>query len=128
MEGTKKAFKLKTNKIQPIRYTPDFVGEGWIIEVKGMRHKDFDLRWKMLKKYFTDLGVDMKLYLPRTLKHVEICVQEIVKNARSKPNRRNKKVLLDSENQLVAPKRTTKPKVSVAKGERVSRGRGKGLL
>ena len=45
---------LKTvvkKKILPIKYTPDFVSDSFIIECKGRANESFPLRWKMFKKY-----------------------------------------------------------------------------
>ena len=36
-------------KILPIKYTPDFIGDNFIIECKGRANESFPLRWKMLK-------------------------------------------------------------------------------
>ena len=37
-------------KILPIKYTPDFIGEGFVIETKGRANESFPMRWKMFKK------------------------------------------------------------------------------
>jgi hypothetical protein len=37
-------FEYAGRKLRPITYTPDFVGNGWVIEVKGFASKDFPLR------------------------------------------------------------------------------------
>ena len=37
--------------ILPIKYTPDFIGKGFIIETKGRANESFPMRWKMFKKY-----------------------------------------------------------------------------
>lgn len=36
-------------KIQGIKYTPDFIGEGFIIETKGYANETFPMRWKLFK-------------------------------------------------------------------------------
>ena len=41
-------------KILNIKYTPDFIGEGFIIETKGRANESFPLRWKMFKKFLTE--------------------------------------------------------------------------
>ncbi len=41
-------------KILNIKYTPDFIGEGFIIETKGRANESFPLRWKMFKKLLTE--------------------------------------------------------------------------
>ena len=35
-------------KILPIKYTPDFIGKGFIIETKGRANESFPLRWNCL--------------------------------------------------------------------------------
>ena len=47
-------------KILPIKYTPDFVSDSFIIECKGRANESFPLRWKMFKKY-------LKVHLPRVI-------------------------------------------------------------
>lgn len=41
-------------KIQPIKYTPDFIGEGFIIETKGYANETFPMRWKLFKKMLAE--------------------------------------------------------------------------
>jgi hypothetical protein len=36
-------------KVLNIKYTPDFIGEDFIIETKGRANESFPLRWKMFK-------------------------------------------------------------------------------
>ena len=45
-------YKNRGNKkIQPVKYTPDFVSKDFIIECKGRANESFTMRWKMFKKY-----------------------------------------------------------------------------
>ena len=45
-------YKNRGNKkILPVRYTPDFVADAFIIECKGRANESFPMRWKMFKKY-----------------------------------------------------------------------------
>ena len=37
-------------KILPIKYTPDFIGDNFIIETKGRANESFPMRWKLFKK------------------------------------------------------------------------------
>lgn len=43
-KGKSKILKTRQNKYQNIIFSPDFVGDGWIVETKGIRRPDFDLR------------------------------------------------------------------------------------
>ena len=45
-------FKNRGNKkILPIKYTPDFVNDKFIIECKGRANESFPIRWKLFKKF-----------------------------------------------------------------------------
>ena len=35
-----------SKRILPIKYTPDFIGDDFIIETKGRANESFPLRWK----------------------------------------------------------------------------------
>ena len=51
-------YKNRGNKkIFNIKYTPDFVGKGFIIETKGRANESFPLRWKMFKKLLTTFSL-----------------------------------------------------------------------
>ena len=52
-------------KILNIKYTPDFVGEDFIIECKGRANESFPMRWKLFKKWMTDNGDKRVLYKPQ---------------------------------------------------------------
>lgn len=67
-------------KVLNIKYTPDFVGEGFIIETKGRANEAFPLRWKMFK-YLMSLTCDKKiLYKPQNHAECDITVELILKN------------------------------------------------
>lgn len=52
-------------KILNIKYTPDFVGEDFIIECKGRANESFPMRWKLFKKWMTDNRDKRVLYKPQ---------------------------------------------------------------
>ena len=52
-------------KILNIKYTPDFVGEDFIIECKGRANESFPMRWKLFKKWITDNSDKRVLYKPQ---------------------------------------------------------------
>ena len=52
-------------KILNIKYTPDFVGEDFIIECKGRANESFPMRWKLFKKWMTDNSYKRVLYKPQ---------------------------------------------------------------
>jgi hypothetical protein len=52
-------------KVLNIKYTPDFIGNDFIIETKGRANESFPLRWKMFK-YLMHLMNDKRvLYKPQ---------------------------------------------------------------
>lgn len=53
-------------KLLPIRYTPDFVGDGFIIEVKGRPNESFPLRWKLFKKHLDSMENPPILFMPKS--------------------------------------------------------------
>jgi len=69
-------------KILPIRYTPDFVGDGFIIECKGRANESFPMRWKLFKRYVKENLPGVDLYKPQNQKECEVVIQLIKKNQR----------------------------------------------
>ena len=54
--NSKGEFKDRSSKkIRGIKYTPDFIGDNFIIECKGRPNESFPLRWKLFKKYIENL-------------------------------------------------------------------------
>lgn len=64
-------FELDNEKIRPITYTPDFIGDTFIIECKGMQTDSFKIKWKMFKYWLFTNKINYKLYMPRNQKDVE---------------------------------------------------------
>ena len=65
-------FKDRGNKkILPIKYTPDFVGNGFIIECKGRANESFPLRWKLFKKIVNSIHPPVILYKPQNQKECD---------------------------------------------------------
>ena len=52
-------------RILPIKYTPDFIGDDFIIETKGRANESFSMRWKLFKKLFVDQFPNVTLYKPQ---------------------------------------------------------------
>ena len=72
-------FGLAKPQIKAITYTPDFIGNDWIIETKGMPNDAFPLKWKLFKKYLHDnpyLYYD--LYMPRNQQQVDTVINVIL--------------------------------------------------
>ncbi len=56
--------------VKKIEYTPDFVitinETKYIIETKGFRTSEFNMRYKLFKRYIKDNDLDYHLYMPHT--------------------------------------------------------------
>lgn len=70
-------FELDNEKIRPITYTPDFIGDTFIIECKGMQTDSFKIKWKMFKYWLFTNKINYKLYMPRNQKDIEKVIQDI---------------------------------------------------
>ena len=70
-------------KILPIRYTPDFTGEDFIIECKGYANESFPMRWKLFKLWLTRNEDGRKLYKPSNQKEVDRTIQLIIESRKS---------------------------------------------
>ena len=62
-------------KIQPIKYTPDFVGEDFIIETKGRANESFPMRWKLFKKFINKCYPHVTLYKPQNQKECDQVIE-----------------------------------------------------
>lgn len=78
-----KAFEFNGEKVRAMTYTPDFVGDGFVIECKGQMNDAFPLRWKLFKHFLWRNGLNPILYLPRNQKDVNRVIENILeKNER----------------------------------------------
>ena len=74
-------FKNRGNKkILPIKYTPDFVANKFIIECKGRANESFPMRWKLFKKYINKYRPYVTLYKPQNQKECDRVIELITKN------------------------------------------------
>ena len=72
-------FKDRGNKkILPIKYTPDFIGDGFIIECKGRANESFPLRWKLFKKVVSSEHPHVIIYKPQNQKECDITIELIL--------------------------------------------------
>ena len=74
-------YKNRGNKkILNMKYTPDFVGKGFIIECKGRANESFPLRWKIFKKLMAERRIGpFTLYKPQNQKECDETVELISK-------------------------------------------------
>ena len=69
-------------KILPIKYTPDFVSDSFIIECKGRANESFPIRWKMFKKYVNHKMKHVTLYKPQNQKECDEVIKLITKKSK----------------------------------------------
>ena len=67
-------------KILPIKYTPDFISDSFIIECKGRANESFPMRWKMFKKYVKANLPRVTLYKPQNQKECDEVIELITKS------------------------------------------------
>ena len=67
-------------KILPIKYTPDFVNDEFIIECKGRANESFPMRWKLFKKFINRCYPHVTLYKPQNQKECDQVINLITKN------------------------------------------------
>lgn len=67
-------------RILPIKYTPDFIGDNFIIECKGRANESFPMRWKLFKKLVTEQFPQYTLYKPQSQLECDRTVQLILNN------------------------------------------------
>src|SRR6056300_577360 len=89
--NSKGEFVNRGNKrILPIKYTPDFIGDNFIIETKGRPNESFPIRWKLFKRLMTEQFPGYRLFKPQNQKECDRVIQ-ILKdgkiNNRELPNK-----------------------------------------
>jgi len=74
-------FKDRGNKkILPIKYTPDFVNDEFIIECKGRANESFPMRWKLFKRMINIKQPYVTLYKPQNQKECDKVIELVIKN------------------------------------------------
>lgn len=78
-------YKNRGNKkILNIKYTPDFIGEDFIIETKGRANESFPIRWKLFKRkliennFITQSPINWTLYKPQNQKECDETIRLIL--------------------------------------------------
>ena len=84
-------FEFYCKNILNIKYTPDFIGEDFIIECKGRANESFPLRWKLFKSWIALNSPGIALFKPQnqkdcdeTIKQIEIIRKNFRTNAKKK--------------------------------------------
>ena len=65
-------------RILPIKYTPDFIGDDFIIETKGRANESFPMRWKLFKRLVMNQFPNVTLYKPQNQKECQETVRLIL--------------------------------------------------
>lgn len=68
-------------RILPIKYTPDFIGNDFIIETKGRANESFPMRWKLFKRLVMNEFPNVTLYKPQNQKECDLVI-ELIKQKR----------------------------------------------
>ena len=77
--NSKGEYKNRGNKnILGIKYTPDFIGEDFIIECKGRANESFPLRWKLFKKVVKRDYPHVIIYKPQNQKECDKTIEFIL--------------------------------------------------
>lgn len=74
----KKEMTDKSNKVvRAITYTPDFVGDGWVIETKGFvpSNHSFPLRFKLFLNHVKE--EKLNVYIPKNQTQVDEVIKQI---------------------------------------------------
>jgi hypothetical protein len=69
-------------RILPIKYTPDFIGEDFIIETKGRANESFPMRWKLFKRLVMNQFPNVTLYKPQNQKECDETISIILSKRR----------------------------------------------
>ena len=72
-----KHLKLNTTKLTNITYTPDFVGDGWIIETKGIKSSTYSIKMKMFREYLEGTGKEWIVIEPHNQYQIDEAVNMI---------------------------------------------------
>ena len=71
-------------KVLNLKYTPDFIGEDFIIETKGRANDSFPLRWKLFKWLMTLMCDNRTLYKPQSQKDCDETIKLILQKRKQK--------------------------------------------
>lgn len=72
-----------SKRILPIKYTPDFIGDNFIIETKGRANESFPIRWKLFKRLITEQFPAYTLYKPQNQRECDRVIELILNNYES---------------------------------------------
>jgi hypothetical protein len=70
-------------RILPIKYTPDFIGDDFIIECKGRANESFPIRYKLFKKLVSEQFPHITIYKPQCQSECDETVRLILKKRKN---------------------------------------------
>ena len=71
-------------RILPIKYTPDFIGDNFIIETKGRANESFPIRWKLFKLLVSQQFPEYTLYKPQNQRECDEVIKLILQKNKNK--------------------------------------------
>ena len=71
-------FEYNGEKVRAMTYLPDFIGDDFIIECKGLITDSFPLRFKIFKYSLLQKGQTYKVYLVRNQKQVDQMIDDLL--------------------------------------------------
>jgi len=74
-----KGFTYNGERVRKMTFTPDFVGEDYVVECKGYANESFPLRWKIFKYHLFTNDLKYDLYLPHNPREVDESIDKILK-------------------------------------------------
>ena len=83
-------------RILPIKYTPDFIGEDFIIETKGRANESFPMRWKLFKQLIVRQFPNVTLYKPQNQRECDKTVELILSKQRGQQDKNTQSARLTS--------------------------------
>lgn len=75
------SLQFNNKKIRNIKYTPDFIGENYIIEVKGLENERFPIVWKLFLYLMFQLDdKNLKIFKVHSQKEVDNMIKTLKEN------------------------------------------------
>lgn len=78
-------------KVLNLKYTPDFIGNDFIIETKGRANESFPLRWKMFKYLMHITNNNKTLYKPQNQTQCDETIRIILMKRKELPEKSTQK-------------------------------------
>ena len=76
-KSNSKCLKLNTTKLTNITYTPDFVGDNWIIETKGLKTTSYSIKMKILRSILEQSNQEWYIFEPHNNAQIDCAIKLI---------------------------------------------------